>query len=128
MLSCDTIYINRPQLNCYRVLKGNKTVSVQKTNIWWLSYNCVISLRDKREEKPWIFHLISYRHLEREVISVEIYYKCLQNEIIPLTIAFIDYIIYYFRKSIVITPYCKLDSSLPIFDHMNGSLFDEFTN
>jgi hypothetical protein len=31
-------------------------------------------------------------------------------------------------ESIVITSYCKLDSSLPIFDHMNGSLFDEFTN
>ena len=31
-------------------------------------------------------------------------------------------------ESIVITSYCKLDPSLPIFDHMNGSLFDEFTN
>jgi hypothetical protein len=29
---------------------------------------------------------------------------------------------------IVITSYCKLDPSWPIFDHMNGSLFDEFTN
>ena len=31
-------------------------------------------------------------------------------------------------ESIVITFYCKLDQSLPIFDHMNGSLFDEFTD
>jgi hypothetical protein len=28
-------------------------------------------------------------------------------------------------ESIVITSYFKLDPSLPIFDHMNGSLFDE---
>jgi hypothetical protein len=29
---------------------------------------------------------------------------------------------------IVITSYGKLDPSWSIFDHMNGSLFDEFTN
>ena len=31
-------------------------------------------------------------------------------------------------ESIVITFYYKLDPSLPIFDRMNGSLFDEFTD
>ena len=31
-------------------------------------------------------------------------------------------------ESIVITSYYKLDPSLSIFDHMNGSLFDEFTD
>jgi hypothetical protein len=37
-------------------------------------------------------------------------------------------IVFSLFKSIVITSYYKLDPSLPIFDHMNGSLFDEFTD
>jgi hypothetical protein len=37
-------------------------------------------------------------------------------------------IVFSLFESIVITSYYKLDPSLPIFDHMNGSLFDEFTD
>ena len=42
---------------------------------------------------------------------------------------FYFYIVFSLFESIVITSYYKLDPlSLPIFDHINGSLFDEFTD
>ena len=59
--------------------------------------------------------------------TIWVHFKRNYNLFDQVLINVITFVLFSFSlfESIVITSYFKLDPSLPIFDHMNGSLFDE---